>query len=71
MPQSPSLLKQELPCSWGEHGWEKHGGGREDDLLRTALLPRILAQGLEIESGGIGKPLILPLAMLVWRKQGD
>lgn len=31
VPRSPSLLKQkqELPCSWGQHSWEKHGGGKE------------------------------------------
>lgn len=46
-------------------------GRREANLLWTALLPRILVQGLEIESGSIGKPLILPLAALVWREQGD
>ena len=43
--------------------------GREDNLLPTALLSRTLAPGSE--TGGIGKPLILLLAALVWREQGD
>lgn len=62
---APLLGTAQLGEAWGREG------GREANLLRTALLPRILAQGLEIESGGIGKPLILPLAALVWREQGD
>lgn len=59
------LGRAQLGEAWGREG------RREANLLRTALLPRILVQGLEIESGGIGKPLILPLAALVWREQGD
>lgn len=60
-----SLIAAEAGAAllWGR-AW-----GREDNLLRTALLPRTLPLGSE--TGGIGKPLILLLAALVWREQGD
>lgn len=65
VPFATSLIAAEAGAAllWGR-AW-----GREDNLLRTALLPRTLALGSE--TGGIGKPLILLLAALVWREQGD
>lgn len=69
MPLSVPFATSLIPAKAGAVLLPGRTWGREGNLLRTAFLPRTLALGLE--TGSIGKPLVLLLAALVWREQGD
>lgn len=69
VPLSVQLATSSIPAEAGAALLPGRTWGREDNLLPTALLPCTLALGSE--TSGIGKPLILLLAALVWYEQGD
>ena len=69
VPLSVPFATSRIPAEGGAALLPGRTWGREDNLLRTALLPCTLVLGLE--TGSIGKPLILLLAALVWCEQGD